>query len=76
MTTIITVTESDTSPVQFSCFIKAGHDKTFRTDLETSEPRGAASYAMQVALNIDGPYSIVAPQDVLDVIPEKFWSRK
>ena len=38
MTTIIMVTESDTTPVRFSGFIKTRHDKTFVTDLETSEP--------------------------------------
>jgi hypothetical protein len=76
MTTIITVTESDTTPVRFRCFIKTGHDKTFETDLETSEPGGAAAYAMQVSLEIDGPYLIVGPKDVLDFIPEKFWGHK
>ena len=76
MTTIITVTESGTTPVRFSCFIKTGPDKTFETDLETSEPGGAAAYAMQVLLEIDGPYLIVGPKDVLGFIPEKFRSRK
>ncbi len=75
MATIITVTESSSMPGRFTCSHKTGTGRP-RSGEAGSDPAAAAAYAMEIALNVGGPYVIFGPQKVMDHIPPEFRSRR
>lgn len=62
-------------PGRYCCTHQREGGRLHRTSHAGREPAGAAAYAMRVALDSEGPYTIFAPQRVLEQIPENLRSR-